>query len=569
MLGLLVVGAIVATRAYGGWARRAPLVVGFGLSLALAVVTVVAQLRIEPGHVGDSVSFAVANLLVLVVFGSALAFWLAASCAGERVSRSDVEPWWSRHVALVAGAVALVALLVAHVLAAPAYRLTYDEQVYLMQSRWLTAPGFGAMADDALVPFLPKGFYFVHGGRLYTQYPFGWPLLLAVARAIGVLPLVGPLAGAFAVAGCAALGRRWLGGAIGASAAALLLTQQWFLEAGAGYMTHAPTTACVVWAAYMLVRAESADQRRQIAWAAGAGLLLGLAFDIRPLTGLTMGVSLAIWHALRLPSSASRARSAVGVVLGSVGPALLLLLYDRATTGSAFALGYARSQGSLHAFGFGVRGYSGSNVRIDFTPALAVVYLLQRVIGLMRDAIAPFLLVPILALAVARGARARWSAVLPFLVLPLVHAFYFGSRDRFLVDVLPFLAIGLAMLLWQPTQRPWRPALLISLLAACNLLFANQWAAGDLRRASAEESRITSEIERLSHDRRMLVLIGEKESRMPFVLHGADTAAPVLVFNSLGAADSTLLRRFPDRAAVRVTWDSARTRASLAPIGAR
>jgi hypothetical protein len=42
----------------------------------------------------------------------------------------------------------------------------------------------------------------------------------------------------------------------------------------------------------------------------------------------------------------------------------------------------------------------------------------------------------------------------------------------------------------------------------------------------------------------------------------------VLVFNSLGAVDSTLLRRFPDREAVRVTWDSARTRASLTPLRA-
>jgi len=218
--------------------------------------------------------------------------------------------------------------------------------------------------------------------------------------------------------------------------------------------------------------------------------------------------------------------------------------------------------------GFGVRGNHVASRTVAFTPALAGLYLLERMMGLMRDVLAPYLVVPIVALTMARGARPRWLAVLPFLLLPLAHAFYFGSRDRFLIDILPFLAIGLAMLVWQTSQRPWRAAVLVAGLAACNLLFASEWKVGDLKRASAEESRITSEIERRSRDRRMLVLIGRKEPRLPFLLHGADSTAPVLVFNSLGAADSTLLRRFPDREAVRVRWDSARTRATLAPLRA-
>ena len=565
---LLVGGAIVATRAYGGWSRRAPLLVGLGLSIVIAMLAVIAKIRFQSGHHHDSVSFAMATLLVQVVLGSALALWLAAVCAGPDDVQPGEEPWWSRHVGLLAGVVAFITLLVAHAIVAPAYRLNYDEQVYLMQSRWLTAPGFGAMADDALRPFLPVGFYFVHAGKLYTHYPVGWPMLLAAARAIGVLPIVGPLFGALAVAGCAALGRRWFSGAIGASAAAMLLTQQWFLEAGAGYMTHAPTTACAVWAAYLLFRAESADGSRQLACAAGAGLLLGLAFDIRPLTGLTMGAGLALWHAMRVRSSARLLRSAAAVAVGGLAPALLLLAYNSATTGSAFALGYTKSQGSPHQMGFGVRGNHIVAKTVNFGPALASLYLLERMMGLMRDVLAPFLVVPVVALTVARGARARWSAVLPFLLLPLAHAFYFGSRDRFLIDILPFVAIGLAMLIWQTSQRPWRAALVVVVLAACNLIFASEWMTGDLKRAGAEESRITREIERLSHERRMLVLIGPKEPRLPFLLHGADSTAPVLVFNSLGAVDSTLLRRFPDREAVRVTWDSARTRASLTPLRA-
>jgi hypothetical protein len=194
---------------------------------------------------------------------------------------------------------------------------------------------------------------------------------------------------------------------------------------------------------------------------------------------------------------------------------------------------------------------------------------MQRVIGLMRDVLAPFLLVPILAIAAALGARQRWRAVLPFLVMPLIYALYFGNRDRFHIDLLPFAAIGIAMSIWRTRERSWRAAAVVVLLALLNLAFASEWATGDLKRPSAEESRITSEVDRRSHDRRLLVLIGARESRVPFVLHGADTSAPVLVFQSQGAADSVLLRRFSDREAIRVRWDSAHTHAVLAPIEAR
>ena len=564
-VALFLSGWVVAARVYSTSARIAPLLVGVALSAVAAVVPPVATVYAANGRGADGIVFGVVSLLVATVTSWAIALWLAAACAGEWPAHSGDEPWWGRHVALIAGSIAFVVLVVIHWQTASGNRLLGDETVMLMQSRWMRAPGFGTMADSALRPYLPVGFFFVQHDRLITQFPPGWPAFLAAARAIGVLPLVGPLAGALAVSGCAALGRRALGYAAGASAALLLLTQSWFLQAGVGYLTHAPTTACGIWAAVLCFRAESASARNRVTLAAGAGLLLGTVVAIRPLTGIAIGASVALWHLLRLPSAAARRRSLTGLALGALGPVLLLLAYNRVTTGAPFTLGYRRAHGSLHSLGFGLRGFRNS-VQAPFTPTIAAAALLERAAAATRDLLAPFLVVPVVALACARGARPRWRAALPFLALPAVYAFYFVSSDRFFVDLIPFATIAIAAILWQPTPRPWRTPMLVASLALLNLLFTRGWQSADQRRETAEEGRVVSELERLARDRPLLVLLRSGESRLPMVLHGADSTARVLVYFTSGSADSTLRRRFSGRAVVRVTWDAAGKQATIQPV---
>jgi hypothetical protein len=140
------------------------------------------------------------------------------------------------------------------------------------------------------------------------------------------------------------------------------------------------------------------------------------------------------------------------------------------------------------------------------------------------------------------------------------------SRDRFHIDLLPFLAIAVATLIWNASERPWRAPVLVALLALLNVTFSSPWTVGDLQRFSAEASRITKEIEQREGDRRLLVLVNPQDPRLPFVLHGGDSTSPVLVFNSRGAADSVVLRRFSDRDVERVLWDSAHWHAELSHV---
>ena len=243
-------------------------------------------------------------------------------------------------------------------------------------------------------------------------------------------------------------------------------------------------------------------------------------------------------------------------------PALLLLAYNRATTGSPFTLGYIAAHGSLHALGFGLRGFR-HGMQFLFTPVVAVTAVLQRVAALGREALAPYLLVPVVTLACGLGARPRWRGVTLFLVLPVLYAFFFHSANRFYIDLLPFGALGIAALVWEVPRRPLRLSRLVALLALLNVVFAPRWGVGDLARASEVEARVTTELSHASIANPLLVLLSRGDRALPLVLAGSDSTSRVLVYFSRGVDDSILVRRFPNRTVIRVTWDAAKTHASL------
>ena len=73
---------------------------------------------------------------------------------------------------------------------------------------------------------------------------------------------------------------------------------------------------------------------------------------------------------------------------------------------SPFALGYTKSQGSPHQMGFGVRGNHTAAKTVNFGPALASLYLTERMMGLMRDVLAyvvPFVTLVAVAQSVSHG----------------------------------------------------------------------------------------------------------------------------------------------------------------------
>lgn len=81
-----------------------------------------------------------------------------------------------------------------------AVRLSGDEAAYVFQADLFTH-GRSWMLPSAIQRYVSQAYIFVYDGKLMSQYPPGWPAVLAVAERVGVpLVLVNPILGALTIA---------------------------------------------------------------------------------------------------------------------------------------------------------------------------------------------------------------------------------------------------------------------------------------------------------------------------------------------------------------------------------
>ena len=187
----------------------------------------------------------------------------------------------------------------------------------------------------------------------------------------------------------------------------------------------------------------------------------------RPLTGLT------IWRiisTLGRPSNAMTFRRALAfassVALGAVPPLLALLYYNQVTNGDPYTFGYAAVHGHFHSLGFGRRGallYAGqmqpvySNIDL-FTPRSRLKTWPTK-LGFCSSCIAMFS-----TRAAALGGRHVPLSISCTLHCAIpVHAgrllFYFGNDIRFYTELIPFIALGTALLLTHVARQGSRHVL--------------------------------------------------------------------------------------------------------------
>ena len=219
-------------------------------------------------------------------------------------------------------------------------------------------------------------------------------------------------------------------------------------------MSHAAAMTALCFAAWLTFdAAERSDQRRDIEGTI-AGLLIGIAFTVRPVTALAVGLS--IWLALltrRLEWPRLRRVTAL-LCLGVILPFAALFVYNAATNGNPLRVGYQAALGHLSDMGFGMRGVIvyDRDVRpvvsaFDFTFAEAVRGEIASVAWpLARDLFPVWWLLPLVAIALAYRMRVRWAIVAVFSVLPIVNFFYFSNGERFYVELLPFVMVTVALL---------------------------------------------------------------------------------------------------------------------------
>jgi hypothetical protein len=307
-----------------------------------------------------------------------------------------------------------------------------DGVAQLIQARYLAAgrPTGPVLTDPA---FWQIQFMVPTDAGWASQYPPGFPALLAVGWTFGVPWLVGPLAlGATVLFTTLAAERLYPDDRSVARLGALLVAVSPFLAFHAGaFMSHAPAAACIALAVYAALRASEGSR----GWALLAGAAVGGAFAMRPLVGAVLGAVATggVWALAPRPGRLGpRAwtERALGAALGSVPIAALVLVYNARTFGSATRFGWIAAAGPAQAPGFHVDPWGSPYGLIE-----ALAYSAQDLIGLGIDLLqTPLPLVVLVAIHLARADRlgpgtrvaATWALV------PVVGNALYWHHDLFM-----------------------------------------------------------------------------------------------------------------------------------------
>jgi hypothetical protein len=206
-----------------------------------------------------------------------------------------------------------------------------DEYNYLYEA-WTLAAGRLWNVPQGPSYLLATNYVIQENSRVFSSFPFGWPLLLAMAMRAGIPAwLVNPILGAVTLGLIWALGARLYSGRAGVAAAILFGVSPFFLFNAASYFSHTFCGVLLLGAAFIASR----DDRRPIWVPAAVGLLIGWAVVARYLTGVIGGVPIVLWL---LRPGVPRLRTLALVALGGVPWVAALAAYNSTMTGSMFDL---------------------------------------------------------------------------------------------------------------------------------------------------------------------------------------------------------------------------------------
>ena len=274
-----------------------------------------------------------------------------------------------------------------------------------------------------------------HGHR-FSQYPPGWPVLLAIGAALGVPWVVNPLLGALLVFLMLRYVEREMGKEL-VTVTGLLLTFCFFFVYYAASTRAHIATALFVFAAFLAYDAAERQSRHALMWLLVAGALLGYSSMIRYIDWIPLGV----W----IGASLLRRKNLAGLALFAVGFTLLAsgnLLYDTLLSGNPWQTpttiyGTVETNGRLVISwaGFAMTGERLAYTLAIFPPVLllGVFYRRYRPSPKVKMYLTLFLMnvgIYFFFAASAGGPGPRYFlAYFPFLVLAVVDLYRWICRE--------------------------------------------------------------------------------------------------------------------------------------------
>jgi Dolichyl-phosphate-mannose-protein mannosyltransferase len=205
-----------------------------------------------------------------------------------------------------------------------------DEAAYYFQARIFASGHLFAPAPPS-PEFFPSSWMMLRGGRWFSVFPPGWPLLLAIGMKGGVPALVNPVLTGLCVLVMYELIREMYDTERARWGVVLCVVSPFFLFMGGSFMSH---TALLLFTALSTLCQVKGTRTNGLGWFLAAGLSTGCALVIRPLDAVAIwgGQTLyALWVG-RLRHLKGLALSLAGLMLG----AALYSAYNRVLVGEWF-----------------------------------------------------------------------------------------------------------------------------------------------------------------------------------------------------------------------------------------
>lgn len=257
-----------------------------------------------------------------------------------------------RTFALVAGVVTTALALAIGYAAFGLRAVSADELAQLWQAR-LLASGHLAARAPAHPEFFSTMMTVVAGDRWFTQFPMGGAAILALGVRAGVPWLVNPLLTGLAAVAFYRFVAAVDGERTARHATILFALSPFVLLMGGSQMNHVVVLAAVTTALAALARwtrAPGADEARGPA--ALIGLALGIAATSRPYDAALVGLPIALFQLVVLRRRPALWPTVLWQCAAGAVPIALLLVANRATTGSPLLFGYDLLNGPEHRPGF-------------------------------------------------------------------------------------------------------------------------------------------------------------------------------------------------------------------------
>ena len=203
--------------------------------------------------------------------------------------------------------------------------------------------------------FFDRNHMIIDNGKWYSQYPPFHSALLALGFLIGTPWLINPLLGALVIIVFYYLGKELYDEKTGRISAMLGTLSPFLLFMSSEYMNHASALlllSCFILFFFRMIRKHS------FVSALLAGIFLGLAVNVRPLTALAITTPLIIYSFYlfgRKPLTYFPRLSLMAIT--SVIFVGVLLYYNYLTNGNPLTFGYTARWGSDHGLGFGHSGW--------------------------------------------------------------------------------------------------------------------------------------------------------------------------------------------------------------------